>query len=96
MQKTVNPDFRLNKVDETRNYFIEETKQRNLMSRKAQKMDNIKQLVILLSAITECVSTSSFTSLVGIPVDIPSSALRLKICAITSGIEQYKSIIRRS
>lgn len=90
MWKTVNPDFRLNKVDETRNYFIEETKQRNLMSRKAQKwttLNYIKQLVILLSAITECVSTSSFTSLVGIPVDIPSSALRLKICAITLGIE---------
>ena len=42
MWKTVNPDFRLNKVDETRNYFIEETKQRNLMSRKPQKMDNFK------------------------------------------------------
>ena len=50
---------------------------------------------ILTSAVTECVSISGFASLVGIPVGIASSAVGLKICAMTAGIEMYKSIIKK-
>ena len=32
-----NPDFRLKKIDETRNYILEEIKYNNLMIEKAQK-----------------------------------------------------------
>ena len=35
-----------------------------------------------------------FLFLVGIPIGIMSSAIGLKICAITAGIENYKSIIK--
>ena len=42
-----------------------------------------------------CVSISSFASLVGIPKGITSSAIGLKICAITIGIKKYKSIIKK-
>ena len=36
-----------------------------------------------------------FTSLVAIPVGITSSAVGIKICAITAGIKKYKSIIKK-
>ena len=40
-------------------------------------------------------SISDFTSLVGIPIGITSSAIRLKICAITAGIIKHNSILRK-
>ena len=40
-------------------------------------------------------SISALASLVGIPIGITSSAVRLKICAITAGIKNYKSIIKK-
>ena len=50
---------------------------------------------ILGSTITGCVSISEFSSSVYIPIGITSSGRGLKICAITSGIKKYKSIIKR-
>ena len=32
--------------------------------------------------------------MLGIPIGITSSAIRVKICAITAGIKKYKSIIK--
>ena len=42
-----------------------------------------------------CISSSSFASLVGIPIGITSSAIGFKICAITVGVKKYKSIIKK-
>ena len=42
-----------------------------------------------------CVVISAFASLVSVPVDITSSALGLKICAVTTSIKKYKSIIKK-
>ena len=53
-----------------------------------------EHLLILASTITGFITVSSFSSLVGIPVDIASSATAIKICAITAGINKSKSIIR--
>ena len=36
-----------------------------------------------------------YSSLVGNPIRLTSSAIRLKICAITAGIKRYKSTIKR-
>ena len=36
-----------------------------------------------------------FSFLVGIPTEIMSSAIGLKLCAITAGIKTYKSIIKK-
>ena len=51
-------------------------------------MDYIDHPLIVISTITGCVSISAFASLVGIPIGITSSAIGLKICAITSGTEK--------
>ena len=50
---------------------------------------------ILASKITGCISISAFASLIGIPIGITSSAIELKILAITAGIKKYKSILKK-
>ena len=52
-------------------------------------------MLILVSAVTGCVSISAFASFVAIPVGITSSAVRIKTCAITAGMKKYKSIINK-
>ena len=52
-------------------------------------------MLILVSTDTGCVSLSAFTSLVAILVGITSSAVGIKISAITAGIKKYKSIIKK-
>ena len=44
---------------------------------------------------SSCVLSSAFASLVCVPAGITSSAVGMKICAITAGIEKYKSIIKK-
>ena len=92
-------EFRLKNIDETKNYLIEETNQNKLMSKKHKKvcttLNYIEHFLILVSTITGCVSISSFASVVGIPIGITSSAIVLKICAITATIKKYKSIIKK-
>ena len=51
----------------------------------------MEHLLIFASIITGCVSISAFVSLAGISVGIGSFAVGLKICAMTAGIENYKS-----
>ena len=50
---------------------------------------------MFVSAVSGCVLISAFALLVGIPIGITSCALRLNICAITAGIKNYKSIIKK-
>ena len=52
-------------------------------------------MVILVSTVTGCISISAFSSFVCVPVGITSSAVGIKLCAITAGIKKYKSIIRK-
>ena len=69
------------------------------MSQKLKKtckyLNYVEHLLILVSKITGYVSISAFASLVAIPVGITSSAVGIKICAITAGIKKYKSIIQK-
>ena len=52
-------------------------------------------MLILVSTVTGCVSIFTFASLVAIPVGITSSAVGIKICAITAGIKKCKIVIRK-
>ena len=52
-----------------------------------------ERLLILVSAVTGCFSVSAFASLACAPVGITSSAVGLRICAITAGIKKYRPII---
>ena len=68
-------------IDERRNYLIRETDQNQLMSKKHKEvcrvLNYIEPLLIVISAVSGCVSISAFTSLVGISTGITSSAIGL-------------------
>ena len=86
-------------IDETKNHSIKEIDQNEPMSRKHRKfckvLNYIEHLLTVISTTTVCVSISAFASLVDIPIEITSSEMGLKICAITAGIKTYKSIIKK-
>ena len=71
------------------------------MSEKYKKtckyFNYVEYLLILASKLSiGCVSISAFASLVSVPVSIKSSAVGIKICAITAGIKKCKSIIKKN
>ena len=75
MIKEASLEFRLRKIDETRNHRLDEIKHNGLVSEKYKKtckyLNYVEILVILASAVT--VSISAFASLVCDPVGITSS-----------------------
>ena len=83
LEKTVRREFRLKIMDETRNYFLEEIEQNELISRKHKKICTdliyIEHFLILASTITGCISISSFAFLLAIPIGITSPAIGLKL-----------------
>ena len=98
-EEKITKKFRFKKMDETRNYFIQEIQQNDLISMRHQKVctafNHIEQSLFLVSAITGCFPISAFGSLVGIPIAIASSVVGLNICAISAGIKKYKSTIKK-
>ena len=52
----------------------------------------VDHFLILVSTVIGCISISAF----GIPIRITSSAIGLKVCATTVGIEKYKSITKEN
>ena len=58
-------------------------------------MNYIEHLLVLISTITGCVSIPAVASLVGVSIEITSSARRLEIFLITAGIKNYQSIIKK-
>ena len=86
-------------IEETRNYFIQEIGQNKLMKKKNKKLCTTlsynERFLILASVVTERISISALTSLLGIPIGITSSVIGLQICAITAGIKKYRSINKK-
>ena len=82
MSEEASLEFRLRKIDETRNYLLDEIKHNDLMSEMYKKickyLNYVENFPILSSAITGCVSISAFTSLVRVAVCITSYALGIK------------------
>ena len=88
VEETICQEFRLKNIEEKRNYFLEEVKQYELMSKRHKKVCtnlNYIEQSYLASTITGCVSISAFTSLVGILIRITSSTIGLKLSAISVG-----------
>ena len=83
-EDNVSQEFRLKNIDEIRNYFIEEKNRDELISKKYKNvctnLNYIEHFLLLGSTITEYVSISAFSSLVGLLVRITSSGIGLKNC----------------
>ena len=59
-------EFRLRKINETRNHLLDEIKHNDLMSKKHKKtckyLNYVEYLLILVSTVTGCVSIYAFAS----------------------------------
>ena len=98
-EENISQEFRLENIDETRGYFLEEIKQNGLMRREHKKvcitLNYIERFLILGSSISGCVSISAFASLIGIRIGIMSPAIELKVWAISVGIKKNKLVIKK-
>ena len=76
-----NQQFRLNKTNETENYFISEIKERELMSKRLGRYIDFfyyfGKSLIVLSATSGSISIASFATVIGTPIGIASASLRL-------------------
>ena len=99
VEENINQEFSLKHMDKTINYFLKEIEQNKLMRRNHKKvcttLIQIEHVLVLASAITGCISSTTFTSLIGIPIEITSSEKELNICAITAGNRKYEPIIKK-
>ena len=98
-EENISQELRLKNRNNTRNYFLEEIEQKQMMSKKHRKvcttLDYVEPDFFLASIINGFISISAFASLIGIPIAITISAIRLRTCVIAAGIKKYKSIIKK-
>ena len=59
-------------------------------------LNYVKNFLIYVSTITDCVSISTYVLLVCVSAGIASAVLGIKICTITAVIKKYKSIIKKT
>ena len=81
--------FRLNKANEVKKYFVAETKERERMSKRLSKyiasFDYFDKSLIVLFVTTGSISLASFATVIGAPVGVTSAKCRLTFF-ITTGI----------
>ena len=67
-KENLSQEFRLKNIDETKNYFVEEIEQNELMCKKHKKvcttLNYIEHFLILVSAVTGCIPIFVFDSLI--------------------------------
>ena len=84
-----NQQFRLNRINEIRDYFVDEIKERELMSKRLGKyiasFDYFDKSLIVLSVTTGSISIASFATVIGAPVGIVSASFSLAF-SISTGI----------
>ena len=73
--------FRLNKINEMKDYFVAEIKERELMSKRLSKyiasFEYFDKSLIVLSVTTGSISIASFATVIGAPVGIVSARFGL-------------------
>ena len=81
--------FRLNKINEIKDYFVAEIKERELMSKRLSKyiasFDCFDKSLIVLYVTTGSISITSFATVVGTTVGMMSASCSLAF-SITTGI----------
>ena len=89
--------FRLNKVNETKDYFIADIKERELMSKRLSKyissFEYLDKSFIVLSATSGSVSIASFATVIGTPVGIASASLSFTF-SLSTGL--VKKVIKNN
>ena len=93
-----NQQFRLNRINEMKEYFIAEIKERELMSKKLRKYiafcDYSDKLLVVLSATSGSVFIASFATAIGTPVEIASASLSLAFSFSTGLVKKLLKTTR--
>ena len=90
--------FRLNKINEIKDYFLAEIRERELISKNISKyiasLDYFDKLLNVLSILSGSISTASFASVIGAPAGIIGASCGLTF-SITSGfVKKFLKTIR--
>ena len=90
--------FRLNKINEIKDYFIAEIRERELMSKNLSKyIASFKYLdksLIVLSVATGSISIASFATAIGAPVGIISTSCSPAFSITTGFVKKFLKTIR--
>ena len=93
-----NQQFRLNKINEIKDYFIAEVKGRELMSKKLSKYiaccNYFDKFLIVLSAPSGSISIASFAIVIGTPVGMASASLSLTFSLPTGLAKKLLGVTR--
>ena len=100
----VNPSndqqFRLNKINEIKDYFIAEIKERELMSKRLSRYVAsfdyfVDRSLIVLSVATSSISIASFATVIGAPVGIISASCSLAFSITTGFVKELLKTTRK-
>ena len=84
--------FRLNKINEIKDYFVAGIKEGELMSKRLSKYlafcDYFDKSLIVLSTTSGSISIASFATVTGSPVGITSASLSLAFSLSTGTVKQ--------
>ena len=90
--------FRLNKINEIKDYLIAEIKERELMSKRLSKyiafFDYFDKSLIVLSVTTGSISVALFATVIGAPVGITSASFSLAFSICTGIIKKLLKTTR--
>ena len=90
--------FRLNKINEIKDYFIAEIRERELMSKNLSKyiasFDYLDKSLIVLSVATGSISIASFATAIGAPVGIMSASCSLAFSITTGFVKKFLKTTR--
>ena len=93
-----NQQFRLNKINEIKNYLISEIKERELVSKRLHtyiaSFDYFDKSLIVLSATCDSISIASFATVIGTPIGIVSASLSLAFSLSTGLLKKLLEITR--
>ena len=82
--------FRSNKINEFKDYFVADIKDKELMSKRLSKyitsFDYFDKSLIVLSVATGRISIASFSTVTGAPAGIASAIFSLALFSISTGI----------
>ena len=88
-----NQQFRLNKINEIKDYFIAEIKEKESMSKRP--FGYFDKPLIVLSATSGSITVASFATVIGTPVGIASASLSLAFSLSTGLVKKLeRSIIK--
>ena len=86
-EENISQKFGSKNLDKARSCFIKEADQNELMNKKHKVCATLHYFLVLVSGLSTCILMSVIAYLLGISIRIASSAIRLKIFAITSGLK---------